>query len=339
MVRQVIGKRPIKQQESIHAVNLKQLNAETSNVDMVIMIHDDPVVDIILETYEDGPELKLHHADGVADILVINQVEHLFFQRKSPPCKLQIIVPTDVAACWQIRSGSGDISAGQLITDSIHIKSGSGDVDIFEIKAHKACFKASSGDITARKNKLNELQFETSSGDVEMETIHGNIMGEASSGDIVLTNQQGDHMELETSSGDINVKNSVVKQAIYNASSGDIEVEHFKTEQVSMRTTSGDMVVRGFTGEMKGSTNSGDINLSHISQFMLDLRAHSGDVTIAYGQASHVAFDVKTDSGEIINKYPMQVHQQTKNELSGVIGDGGNLINVKTSSGDILLHS
>jgi len=146
-------------------------------------------------------------------------------------------------------------------------------------------------------------------------------------------------MELETSSGDINVKNSVVKQAIYNASSGDIEVEHFKTEQVSMRTTSGDMVIRGFTGEMKGSTNSGDINLSHISQFMLDLRAHSGDVTIAYGQASNVAFDVKTDSGEIINKYPMQVHQQTKNELSGVIGDGGNLINVKTSSGDILLHS
>lgn len=340
MVKQALNRKSIKQQETIHAATLKHLDAVTSNADIDIAIHDAPVVDIILETYEGGPELKLHHVGGIAEIIASKPLESAIFQRRLglPPCKLRITIPQDVTECWHILSRSGDIHVKKLVTDLLHVKSASGDIDITEIKANEAYFQATSGNITARNNKLNELQLETSSGDAKVETIQGDIKGSASSGDVVVTNQQGEKIELETSSGDIHVENSVVKQVMCNASAGDIEIEQLMAEHASMGTSSGDMIIRGFAGVMKGRTNSGSIHLSFISKFTLDLSAGSGDIVITGEQDWSTKVEVKTGSGKISSNYQTQINHHTKNEFSSTIGEGENDIVVKTGSGNVILQ-
>ena len=333
------NKRTIKQKKTLNTAKLAQLNVETFHADLDIYIHDEPIIDIILETYEGGPELMTNCSDDIAEIFVQKPLERAALLRWIPPCRLQIIVPKDVAASWYIRSISGDISVEKLIMGTLHIQSSSGDIGITGVTANKAFLKASSGDITASNNTLQELQFESSSGDVEFVTIQGDINGKASTGDISVTNQQGERMELQTSSGDIKLKNSVAENGQLLTSSGDIGVSHFVMGNVSISTSSGDMDIQRFSGKMKGSTNSGSIHISPEDKFILELKAGSGDITIASGEDVSTTFDVKTSSGEIITNYPMQVHYKRKNEFSGVIGDGKNRINVTTGSGEVVLHA
>ncbi|WP_440896979.1 DUF4097 family beta strand repeat-containing protein [Amphibacillus sp. Q70] len=327
----------IEQRETIDVARVKQLDVLTSNTDICIMIHDDPVIDVVLETYERGPELTINHSGEMLEIMVEKSFERRFFSLFQASCKLQISVPPAVVEKWNLQSGSGDISIANLIVNTIDIKSSSGDLDITEIQANKACFIATSGDITAENNKIDQLCFETSSGDVKLRTIYGDITGEASSGEIILINQQGEQLELKATSGDIHLENSVVNHAKLNTTSGEIIAKHFITTNVSVRSTSGDLEVQGFSGELKGKTTSGDIKLQPMDRFNLDLSTSSGDVNISCSKDVSAIFDAKTNSGDFSVNYPIEVHRHTENEYSGVIGDGANPINVKTSSGDVML--
>lgn len=337
---QTFGRRSIKQRETIETNRINKLDISTTDVDIDVLIHDKQVMDIVLETYKDGPELSMDYSGEVAEIVVKSPNNQKLFQVRLSTCRLQITVPSDIADNWQIITDSGDIFAPHLIADSFHIQSGSGSLELIDNKAKNLFIKTTSGDISARDMMGSELQFETTSGNVELDTIHGGIMGSTVSGDVYAFNIQGEDLRVNTSSGEVDIKNTKVYKAVFNTSSGDIKADHLYAEKILLKASSGDIKLADFSGDIKGYTSSGSIELASINDSILDIGTGSGDVRIAFEKADmNATVDIKIGSGDIMMNIPIEIHKQAKKELAGIIGDGKNPISIKTGSGDVVMYS
>lgn len=337
---QTFGRRSIKQRQTIETNKLNKLDISTTDVDIDILIHDKPMIDIMLETYKDGPELSVDYSGEVAEIVVKSPNTQKLFQVILSPCRLQITVPSHIADNWQMITDSGDIIAPHLIADSFHIQSGSGSLELIDNKAKNLFIKTTSGDISAREMVGNELQFETTSGEVELDTINCGIMGSTISGDVAVFNIQGENLRINTSSGEVDIKNTKVNKAVFNTASGDIKADNLHAEKILLKASSGDIKLADFSGDIKGYTSSGSIKLASINDSILDIGTGSGDVRIAFEKADmNAAVDIKIGSGDIMMNIPIEIHKQAKRELAGIIGDGKNSISIQTGSGDVVMYS
>ncbi|MFD1850894.1 DUF4097 family beta strand repeat-containing protein [Oceanobacillus bengalensis] len=335
------AKQRLTQKESFQVEAIKKLDITTSHADVEVYIHEESVINILLETYEDGPVLIANIENDHLHITAKNPEKSMrLFSVNLPQCRLQITLPKNHIENWGIKTGSGDVYTQALSAEMVLIRTGSGDVNALGLTVEKANIAASSGDLKIHDLEVNDLEFETSSGNVKLKTVHGkNIKGTAGSGNIVIKNINGERLELDTSSGNIKLENISVDYASFRASSGDIKAEYLKADETIMKTSSGGVKVKNFSGNVKGTSSSGNVKLLCVDDGSFDIKTGSGNITVGYGHEQiNTDIEVKTGSGKIKSNLPINTISKAGNKWAGNVGTAENHVHLRTGSGDVKIN-
>lgn len=156
------------------------------------------------------------------------------------------------------------------------------------------------------------------SGDLEITGMAGAVTVEATSGEVVLREIEGG-ATVRTTSGDQHLANV----------RGELRLE----------SISGAIEAQGVTGLREARTSSGAIFLD--GRFAGDARVEtsSGEVEIRFAPESSVAVDVLTSSGSVAYEgLALDNLQAGRRTLSGSMGGGNGLLQIRASSGDVTLR-
>lgn len=180
-------------------------------------------------------------------------------------------------------------------------------------------FEVASADLRLRRLG-GELSLNGSSGDIRAADIRGTWKSDFSSGDCQIDRFDGDSLAFHTSSGDVHARRVRARRVEIDTSSGDAAVQEADIE------------------ELRARASSGDISLAAEGSRLKEVRAHtsSGDVTLALPRG--ISFDAAADqsSGGMTVGFSDGTATRRREKLVAYRrGNGGALIRVETSSGDL----
>ncbi len=224
-------------------------------------------------------------------------------------------VPGEEEDLLRVEGGSGMLSVTVPVeVHALCVRLHSGDLFGAGLHLSSLDIHSSSGDIMLNDCSLEALNVESASGDVELEDILGEQRIGTASGDITLTGSRG-CVEIGTASGDISVYDHGGGALQLHSSSGDMEAE--TQAALTAESASGDMelTVTDAAGYVTASSASGDIS--------------------CYIKGGRYRAKLSTRSGDLLN------HSGKQSSSGGReihLGEGETLVELQTSSGDILLE-
>jgi DUF4097 and DUF4098 domain-containing protein YvlB len=200
--------------------------------------------------------------------------------------------------------------------------------------------------------EATHLNSRTGSGNQTVEGIRGPVEAHAGSGDMRLSNIGGaaqtytgsGNMRLEQIKGDVRAHSGsgdieaggIAGAFQADAGSGNIRLEQTATGEVHARTGSGDVELRGVSSLVNAHTGSGNVQVQGMPKGEWKLNAGSGNVSVSVPANAAFDLDVATSSGTISLNHPVTVSGTiTRRAVRGKVGTGGNLVEVRTSSGDV----
>ncbi|SHG54974.1 Putative adhesin [Ornithinibacillus halophilus] len=332
-----VNDKPVVQKETVHVNKLNMLDIDTSSVNVKILIHEEQQIDVLLETYEDGPKLSVNDSKERVEISAKTERQISFSLFKNlPTCKMTVKLPRDIAAHWKVQTGSGKVTANGILADTVFFGANSGMVNISDVKANKLELKASSGRIIATNIKVDQLNYTVSSGVADFDSIYGDIQGSANSGAISMRNINSEILDVRASSGNINLEDLQSKKVTAKANSGTIYINRIAVEDADTTISSGNIKVFKLDGNLTGHANSGNINVELTGDSALDLRVGSGNIDVEVDvQTLNAAFDLRTNSGDIMADIPLEVENKLDRKTTGVVGEGNRPIKLQSRSGNI----
>ena len=199
-------------------------------------------------------------------------------------------------------------------------------------------------------------EISTASGIISVSGLQNGARLETASGDISVADSQGP-IGLSSASGDIGAARCRKAELTARTASGDIDFADC-AGQASFQTVSGDVAI-GLDGQVQGQTVSGDIEVASQESGGFKLRSTSGDVRfqgrldgggdwlvatvsgdadLELADGSAARLEAGSVSGEIDCELELAELRQTNRRLSGRLGQGQGLLEIKTVSGDINIH-
>jgi len=194
-----------------------------------------------------------------------------------------------------------------------------------------------SGDQTV-EGIAGPLDSTTGSGDIRASSIGSGATVRTGSGDVSLDKVQGG-IHVGTGSGTIHA-NGIAGAMNASTGSGDVILEQTGSGDVEVSTGSGSVEVNGVKGGLRVGTGSG--NISALGTPTADWKMHtgSGDLTVRIPQQSSFELYAHTSSGSIDSKFPITVQGNiSPRDLHGKVGSGGNVMDLRTSSGTIRIET
>lgn len=190
----------------------------------------------------------------------------------------------------------------------------------------------------------NHINTKLNSGDIEMHSADF-ITGElrTNSGDIeVKASSASELLQIKANSGDLELSNIKAHTISLETNSGDIALERYEAERLEFDVKSGEVKLEDGFAEIQGETGSGDIRLKADNMTRnVTLKAGSGDVNISLAQDPE-SLDVQfhTGSGDaVVRKSGFEKEGKNgERDVNGKFGSGELKLNVRTGSGDIILH-
>ncbi len=182
------------------------------------------------------------------------------------------------------------------------------------------------------------IRSHSGSGDQTIEGTRGNVDVQTGSGDVRLTNLAGE-IRLQTGSGNLRARE--VSGAIRGGTgSGDVEIEETGQGDIDLHTGSGNITTRGIQGGFRGETGSGDVTAEGTQNGAWQIRTGSGNVHLRLPANAAFDADINTSSGTIDVEMPLEMTvqgrvQETRKTIHGKVRGGGQLLSVRTGSGDI----
>lgn len=206
----------------------------------------------------------------------------------------------------------------------------------------------------------SEVRSETGSGRVRIEGIRGRVNAGTGSGSIDVSNIDNE-VVAHTGSGSVDL-DGIAGRVEASTGSGSIRAEHISgpikahtgsgsvmlqqtpperngARDVEADTGSGRIEVTGVDGSFRAQTGSGSITASGVPSGDWEVTASSGNVTLHLG--ANAAFDLHAHagSGQITVDHPVTVSGlNSKHDIRGKVRDGGSLVEVRTSSGNIVIR-
>jgi DUF4097 and DUF4098 domain-containing protein YvlB len=215
-----------------------------------------------------------------------------------------------------ITTASSDIKIAG-IGGRVDIESTSGDIEIDEVTAN--------------------CSIHNTSGDFQLRDVKGDVSIGSTSSDAVIHNLKGD-LDLRCSSGDTEIY-WVVGNVYITKTSGDVRIEDCSGD-VDVSTTSGDISVQQREGGVFISSTSGDVTvrseLSEGSKF--DVETVSGDIYFQLPTEASGRVRIETMSGNIDSNLALKVRNLGEKKVEANLGEGGPLIKLSSTSGDIALE-
>lgn len=331
----------IVQEKSIEVEKLKHLIVSATSVELEIVVHEHPRVDILFKTYEGGPELKTEQTE---DSLIIKAKKEgkmtIVMFGNMPKCHLVINVPKEIAEHWDVSTTSGKITTAQILAQTIRLRAVSGSIALSESSAGRLTIHATSGKLKIRDVKVEQLNFDVTSGNVDIASVYGDIEGEVLSGKINIANVKGQNLELKTGSGKIYLQDSYMENVEVSSSSGRIDLQRLHADAVRTIVSSGNIKLTDVHGALKGRASSGNITLNLEDNTTVDLSTGSGNIYVEFKEYElNTAFDIQTSSGNIVTNIPMQIEDRQKGSLRGKAGEGDHLIRLRTTSGKVVMDT
>ena len=166
--------------------------------------------------------------------------------------------------------------------------------------------------------KRSNLDMNSTNGKIEIYDIEGKVGSKSTNGSINIEMVSGD-VELRTTNGSISA--SGVR--------GDTKAE----------TTNGKVDLKEIIGNVSAKSTNGSI-YSQIIKIdavkEMNFRTTNGSVRINLPKGINADLDASTSNGKIYSEIPVLVKGEiSKNHITGKINNGGPLIYVKTTNGDI----
>lgn len=323
MMKSIFGasKNPVTQAGIIKTSNLKKLNIVTGGTDVKVTIHDKPFIDIVLDTFENGPELKVSHHEDTAVIEVTSGEGTWLMAFNHPPNRLQVKVPLDIAENWTVKTGSGDVMVPKLRTNIFQCTAGSGDLELYNIKANEVKVNVSSGDMKIFDLIAEDVQASTTSGDLELRKVKANKVASVSnSGGLRLTDIYSEKFMAKVTSGHVIARDIHVSDVQFTCTSGDVVVKNVTADKAFLKTT------------------SGDIHYEFVDDCSIQGTVTSGDVMIVCkNKQPNQMFKVYTGSGDIRINSQKYIQERSRRHLIGIAGEGKHLIQLQSTSGDVEL--
>lgn len=176
------------------------------------------------------------------------------------------------------------------------------------------------------------------SGDVRLDQIGSDVQARTGSGEIVISGVKG---ALRASSGSGDIRADQISGAITaSTGSGDVRLTQAGSGDVEVSTGSGGVEVNGVNGAVRIGTGSGNISAQGTPAGNWRLHTGSGDLTVELPQQTSFELYAHTSSGSIDSKFPITVEGTiTPRDLHGKVGNGGPLVDLRTSSGTIHIES
>jgi DUF4097 and DUF4098 domain-containing protein YvlB len=204
----------------------------------------------------------------------------------------------------------------------------------------------------------SNLRAEVSDGELRINGLQGALELVASDGDIFATNVSGD-VRVQASDGSIDLKDSSGKMEI-RLSDGDLISERC-TGQMQIVSGDGRVEVRGFQGNAEISNGDGDILMEGVlksfsgrigdGDMLIQVAAGSvmetdwiltagdGDIILELPDDFSADLQVSTGDGTVETNHPISVlGGLSSRRVSGKIREGGHLLRIKTSDGDIAIR-
>ncbi|WP_026909078.1 DUF4097 family beta strand repeat-containing protein [Paucisalibacillus globulus] len=335
-----IVKQEVIQKERIDSTSIHSIHISTTNLDIEVTSHKEQHIDIVLKTYEDGPQLEIDQENDSLKITAFQSDQIQTFFGVYPSTKVQVLVPSAVVEEWDVRTGSGDVSFSEITMSMLSVNSGSGDIKLSTIDANQVKLRSSSGDIKAKNLKAEACQIGTSSGDMVLQRLTViNLQAKASSGDIAITNIQGENLEIQTASGSVELKDIYMVTGSIVSSSGDVDANHVRIGKLLGSTKSGSIDMKDFTGSIKGLVVSGDLKLQLRGECAANLDAKSGDIIVELENeiGLNATVDIISKSEDITTNLPLECKDDSS-RLFGVIGAGENAIRITSLTGDVKVY-
>jgi DUF4097 and DUF4098 domain-containing protein YvlB len=194
-----------------------------------------------------------------------------------------------------------------------------------------------SGDQTVQ-GLAGPVESTTGSGDIRASNIGSGVTVRTGSGDVTLDQIQGG-IRVGTGSGTIHA-NGISGSASATTGSGDVILTQTGSGDVEVSTGSGSVEINGIKGGLRIGTGSGNISAHGTPAGDWRMRTGSGDLTVAIPQQSSFELYAHTSSGSIDSKFPITVQGTiSPRDLHGKVGSGGNVMDLRTSSGTIHLEA
>jgi DUF4097 and DUF4098 domain-containing protein YvlB len=174
----------------------------------------------------------------------------------------------------------------------------------------------------------------TGSGNVTVSDVGAETRVESGSGDLDLSNITG---RVYASTGSGNIKTSRIAGAFMGSSgSGDIHLDETAAGEVEAKAGSGNITVYGVNGPLTVSTGSGEIHVEGTQRGDWAIEAGSGNVRLKLAGEPSFELDAHSSSGDIDLGFPVTVQgSMRRNQVQGRVRNGGQLLRVRTGSGDI----
>ncbi len=177
----------------------------------------------------------------------------------------------------------------------------------------------------------------TSGGSLSFGNIEGPVNGRTSGGSISLDGCDG-NADIKTSGGSIKI-GDVNGSVDAHTSGGSIKINRAEGNVIA-KTSGGSISVEEVLGEIEAKTSGGSVTARILSQPKADctLSTSGGSVNIYMANNVDVNVDAKTSGGRVKTEFPVTIKGEIKkNELKAKINEGGPLLYLRTSGGNITL--
>lgn len=161
------------------------------------------------------------------------------------------------------------------------------------------------------------------------ERVYDSLQVESDNGRITIEEIQSNEVNVKADNGRIELGNIDSHTVTVQSSNGRIAVENIKSSTINTNSSNGKIILNHVEGDISGKTNNGAIELvTKDLDRSIELETDNGKINIQTEQEpTNVTFDVRVDNGK--------VRIFDSSNWDTVIGNGENLIKLKTNNGGI----
>lgn len=201
-----LNREQIIQENTIEAGHMPELAINSDIANITFLTHDKQQVNIVLETYEKGPELQVNVVNEKLEINARVQKERrigIIVQPKS--CKLEVKLPKNFADHYTIQTSAGNISAADLVFNQAFLKTGAGNIRLENMNATKVELESGAGNIKVKSIDSVIFLAESGAGNIEGSLCTGSITARTGSGNVRFTVNGEQDLKMKSGAGNINV--------------------------------------------------------------------------------------------------------------------------------------
>jgi Uncharacterized conserved protein len=160
-----------------------------------------------------------------------------------------------------------------------------------------------------------------------------NITGSVNIENITLNN-----LDIDTTTGKITLDKLSVNNFAASCTTGSIDINDADTKETKIRLTTGSAKIDNFSGNINVKGTTGGIDISY-KKFDNDIDAvvTTGSIVLDLPEKSEFKLNAHTTTGKISCNFPLNIQENSKNNLIGTSGNSDNSINLDVTTGSIAI--